>query len=151
MRLASTAELGGEDDELADVRVLERLHAEPVAGDEPASAAGVPTCRPTSLAAPRRPPRRGAEDLGVAARAQPVTGILEAAPDRGVVGELAVLDGEDRPALVAHRLVPTRATPTMLSRLAPSAKSGRETVPRSSGPRWVIASVIPSSTSCSTT
>ena len=105
-------ELGGEDDQVADARVVERLHSEAVARDHGPAALPVPH-RQAELA-PQLRREVGAvllvevrQDLRVAAAREGVTGRAEALADVEVVVELAVLHAPDLARLVRERLVAT--------------------------------------------
>ena len=93
-------QLGGEDEEIADDRVVERFDAETVARDQRA-----PAFRPRRRGRTSPTARRKlvldllvevGEDLGVAAAAEAVAAIAELAANGVVVVELAVLDRPDR-------------------------------------------------------
>src|SRR5262249_55468593 len=102
-------QLGGEDDQVAGLRVVHRLHAEPVARDHEAPLAPVPD-RHAELPADVLGELRAdllvevREDLRVAAALEAMAA-EQLAPDVLVVVELAVLHRPDGAVLVADRLV----------------------------------------------
>ncbi len=104
-------ELRPEDDALWPIVDVERLDAQPVAGEEELLAPPIPDGKPEHAVEPshavRSPLLVGVDDrLGVAARAEAVAAGLQLGPQLGVVVDLAVEDDLDRTVLVGHRLVP---------------------------------------------
>ena len=103
-------QLGGEDDDVVDDRVVERLDAEAVARDQGSPARRVPDAERELAAQPARQLLAGLleevrEDLGVAAGAEGMALALQLGADRLVVVELAVLDAPERLVLVGEGLV----------------------------------------------
>ena len=103
-------ELGREDERVAADGVVDRLDPEPVARDHTATANLVPDGdpeHPAQLLREHRPVLlvQVRQDLGVAAARKGVAAAPQVVTNRGVVVELAVLNGPDRAVLVRERLV----------------------------------------------
>ena len=149
-------ELGGEHDESSVRRPVQRLDAEPVAGDDRAIDEACPTrpartCRAAAARTARPPPRTGA--AGSRCRSGCGTGGSPTPALRRIAAWLY-----SSPFCIPHTTPSSEkngwcppSTSTIDNRRTPNATPGAMNVPRSSGPRCVIASVITSSRHGSTT
>jgi hypothetical protein len=140
-------QLRAEDEHpVIEQRVMERLHAQPVAGEEERFAIAIPEREgehsaeaPDAVGAPRLP--RVDDHFGVALRPEHVAQRLQLGHELEIVVDLAVVDDDDRVVLVVERLLAGRQVDDRQPPVTQSHPGSRWTSP-SSGPRWNCESFI---------